>query len=57
MFEENMLVAEQQGGFGKGRGCRDQLVTLVLLGQIKVVTGRRMFACISLFKKAYDGLE
>ena len=55
MFEENMLVAEQQGGFGKGRGCRDHLVTLVLLGQIKAVTGRCMFACIIYLKRPMMG--
>ena len=27
---EKNLVAEEQGGFRKGRGCRDQLLTLVL---------------------------
>ena len=31
---ERNLVAEQQGGFRRGRGCRDQLLTLMLLGQI-----------------------
>ena len=27
MVEEKQLVAEEQGGFRKGRGCRDQLMT------------------------------
>ena len=44
MVEEKQLVAEEQGGFGKERGCRDQLMTLVLLGQMKAVSGRR---CLS----------
>ena len=43
MVEEKQLVAEEQGGFKKGRGCRDQLMTSVLLGQLKVVSGRGMF--------------
>ena len=32
---ERNLVAEEQGGFRRGKGCRDQLLTLMLLGQIK----------------------
>ena len=35
MVEEKNLVAEEQGGFRRGREFRDQLLTLVLLGQIK----------------------
>ena len=35
MVEEKQLVAEEQGGFRKGRGCRDQLRTLVLLGTVE----------------------
>ena len=35
VVEERKLVAEEQGGFRKGRGCRDQLMTLALLGQVK----------------------
>ena len=31
---EKNLVAEEQGGFRRGRGCRDQLLTLMLLGQM-----------------------
>ena len=34
------LVAEEQGGFRRGRGCRDQLLTLVLLGQMKMLSKR-----------------
>ena len=35
MVKEKQLVAEEQGGFRKGKSCRDQLMTLVLLGQLK----------------------
>ena len=57
VVEEKQLVADEQGGFRKGRGCRDQLMTLVLLRQIKAVTGRGLFAgCID-FKKAYDRVD
>ena len=44
MVEEQQLVAEEQGGFRKGRGCRDQLMTFVLLGQLKAVSGK---GCLS----------
>ena len=32
--EAEGLIADDQGGFRKQRGCRDQVLTLVLLGQI-----------------------
>ena len=35
VVEERGLVAEEQGGFTRGRGCRDQVLTLLLLGQVK----------------------
>ena len=34
----------------KGRGCRDQLLTLVLLGQVKAVAKRGMLAALIDFK-------
>ena len=57
MVEEKKLVAEEQGGFGKGIGCRDQLMTLVLLGKMKAVMGRGMFASFVDFKEAYDRVD
>ncbi len=57
MVEEKQLVVEEHGGFRKGRGCRDQLMTLVLLRQMKVVMGRGMFASFIDFKKAYDRVD
>ena len=57
VVEEKQLVADEQGGFRKGRGCRDQLMTLVLLGQMKAVTGRGMFASFIDFRKAYDRVD
>ena len=57
IVEERKLVAEEQGGFRKGRGCRDQLMTLVLLGQVKAVTKTGMFASFIDFKKAYDRVD
>ena len=40
VVEGRNLVAEEQGGFRRGRGCRDQLLTLVLLGQMKTMSER-----------------
>ena len=57
VVEERNLVAEEQGGFRKGRGCRDQLLTLVLLGQVKAVAKRGMLAGFIDFKKAYDRVD
>ena len=42
--EEEGLIADEQGGFRKRRGCRDQVLTLVLLRQID-------------FSKAYDKVD
>ena len=57
MVGERNLVAEEQGGFRRGRGCRDQLLTLVLLGQIKAMPKRGMFAGFIDFRKAYDRVD
>ena len=57
MVEEKQLLAEEQGGFRKGRGCRDQLMTLVLLGQLKAVSGKGMLVSFIDFKKAYDRVD
>ena len=38
MAEEYNLVVEEQGGFRKGRGCRDQIILLMSLGQTKPAT-------------------
>ena len=57
MVGEKNLVAEEQGGFRRGRGCRDKLLTLTLLGQIKAMTRRGMFAGFIDFRKAYDRVD
>ncbi len=44
VVEQRQLLAEEQGGFRKGRGCRDQVLTLMLLGQMKAVAKKGMFA-------------
>ena len=55
MVEEYNLVVEEQGGFRKGRGCRDQIVLLMLLGQTKLATqGSGFLAAFIDFSKAYD---
>ena len=57
VVEEQGLVAEEQGGFRRGRGCRDQVLSLMLLGQIKARSGRGMFATFIDFRKAYDRVD
>ena len=53
--EEKGLIAEEQGGFRKERGCRDQLLSLVLLGQTEVVRKPDgMLVAFIDFAKAYD---
>ena len=54
MVEEYNLV-EEQGGFRKGRGCRDQIALLMLLGQTKLATQEGGFLAAFIdFSKAYD---
>ena len=49
------LIAEEQGGFRKQRGCRDQVLTLVLLGQTEVAKAAKgMLVAFIDFSKAYD---
>ena len=52
------LVAEEQGGFRKGRGCRDQIMTLMLLGQTQMAVRKAgMMAAFIDLKKAYDTVD
>ena len=45
IVEGDHLLAEEQGEFWRGRGCRDQILMLTLLGQMKIMTRKRgMFA-------------
>ena len=44
LVEEKRLVAEEQGDFRRGRGCRDQVITLMLLGQMKAHFRKGMLA-------------
>ena len=56
--EEKGLIAEEQGSFRKGRGCRDQLLSLVLLGQTEVVRKPDgMLVAFIDFAKAYDNVN
>ena len=58
VVEERKLVAEAQGGFRKGKECRDQILTLMLLGQVQMAARRKgkMAAFIDL-KKGYDTVD
>ena len=33
VVEERQLLAEEHGGFRRGRGCRDQILTVVYWGK------------------------
>ena len=56
--EEKGLMSEEQCGFRKGRGCRDQLLTLMLLGKMKMTAKKRgMFGAFIDLKKAYDTID
>ena len=53
-----VFVADEQGHFRKQRGCRDQVLSLVLLGQMEMLkkTQGMMIAFIE-FSKAYDKVD
>ena len=58
MVEEYKLIVEEQGGFRRGRGCRDHIVSLILLGQTKVALQEDgLLAAFIDFSKAYDGVN
>ena len=45
-------------GFSKGRGCRDQIMTLMLLGQTQMAVRKaEMVAAFIDLKKAYDTVD
>ena len=52
------MVAEEQRSFRKGRGCRDQIMTLMLLGQTQMAVRKAgMMAAFIEWKKAYDAVD
>ena len=54
VVEERKLVVEEQGGFKKSRGCRDQILTLMLVGQVQMAMRKSgMRAAFIDLKKAY----
>ena len=56
--KEEGLVADEQGGFRKWRGCKDQVLTLVLLGQMEMVKkANEMMVAFIDFSKAYDKVD
>ena len=52
-----ICIYEEQGGFRRGRGCSDQVITLMLLGQMKARFRKGMFATFIDFRKAYDRVD
>ena len=58
VVEEKQLLAEEQGGFRRGRGCRDQFLSLSLLGQTMIARRRKgMLAAFIDFKRTYDRVD
>ena len=60
--EEDGLIAEEQGGLHKQRGCRDQILSLILLGQMEMAKtvdseGICNFVAFIDFTKAYDKVD
>ena len=56
--EDEGLIAEEQVGFRKHRGCRDQVLALVLLIQMEVAKkAKGMMVTFIDFSKAYDRVD
>ena len=57
-LEAKELLADEQGGFRRGRGCRDQILSLLLIGQSMVAKkSSGMVAAFIDFRKAYDRVD
>ena len=58
LAEAEGLIADKQAGFRKNMGCRDQLLTLVLLGQLEISKNPQgMMVAFLDFSKAYDRVD
>ena len=52
--DEEGLIVDAQGGFMKQRGCRDQVLSLVLFGQMEMIKkSSGMLVAFIDFSKAY----
>ena len=57
-LEAKEILADEQGGFRMGRGCRDQILSLVLIGQSMVAKkSSGMVAAFIDFRKAYNRVD
>ena len=58
VVEGEGLIAEEQGGFRKQRGCRDQVLMLVLSRQTEMAKAANgMLVAFIDFTKAYDTVD
>ena len=58
VVEERKLLAEEQVGFRKGGGCRDQILTLMLVGQMQMAMRKRtMMVAFTDLNKVYDTVD
>ena len=56
--ERQKLITEEQVGFKRGRGCRDQVLSLSLLGQVRMAYIKKgMMGAFVDFSKAYDRVD
>ena len=55
--EGENLLCEEQNGFRKGRGCIDNILMMVLMGNKCVQLNGSMFSAFIDFKKAYDSVD
>ena len=56
-LEDNHLLAEEQNGFRKERGCIDHLFTLCNIVESRRCLGKDTFACFVDFSKAFDSVN
>ena len=55
--EGENLLCEEQNGFWKGRGCIDNIMMMVLMGNKCVESNGSMFSAFIDLKKAYDSVD
>ena len=56
-LEDNDLLAEEQNGFRKERGCIDHLFSLTNIVETRRCLGKNTYACFIDFSKAFDSVN
>lgn len=56
-FEDKSIISEEQSGFRRGRGCRDNVFVLDFLIKKRIIKGERLFAFFIDFVSAFPSVD